>query len=119
MVKDGLKKFRPPDYLVFRGRLMATQFGFPRNYFLTVPLAKIILATMLSLFLIDFSTWYQVLGTKYVPSTWYQVPGTKYLVPSTWYQVLGARYLVPSTAFERPLPFKLVVNPAPPGKTIF
>ncbi len=38
------------------------------------------------------STWYQVLGTKYlVPSTWYQVLGTKCLVPSTWYQVLGTK----------------------------
>ena len=47
----------------------------------------------------DASTWYQILGTKYlVPSTGYQVLGTKYLVPSTWYQqVLGTKYLVPST----------------------
>ncbi len=27
-----------------------------------------------------------------VPSTWYQVLGAKYVVPSTWYQVLGTKY---------------------------
>ena len=47
------------------------------------------------------SSWYQVLGTKYlVPSTWHQAPGTKYLAPSTWYQVLGTKYLVPSTWYH-------------------
>jgi len=40
------------------------------------------------------------LGTKYlVPSTWYQVLGTKYLaptrylVPSAWYQVFGSNHV--------------------------
>ena len=47
------------------------------------------------------STWYQVLGTKYlVPSAGYQVLGTKYLIPSTWHQVLGTTYLVPGTWYQ-------------------
>ena len=32
MVKDGLKKSPGPDYLAFRGQLMATKFMWPRNY---------------------------------------------------------------------------------------
>ena len=80
---------------VYRPRLFSFQ-GTVNGYkihlaaiFLTVPPVKIILATMLGLFLIDFSTWYQVLGTKcLVPSTWYQVLGAKYLVPSIWYRGL-------------------------------
>ena len=43
------------------------------------------------------STWYHVLGTKFlVLSTRYQISPstcTKYLVPSTWYQAPGGWYL--------------------------
>ncbi len=54
-----------------------------------------------SFFFFEQKTAYEVLSSlvgsemciSVSSSTWYQVLGTKYLVPSTWYKVLGTKYV--------------------------
>ena len=44
----------------------------------------------------QYNTWYQV-PVEYLASTWYQVLGTRYLEPGVWYQAPGSTHQVSGT----------------------